>query len=275
VSANRHIVTEGYFRTLGMSVLKGRSFDSSDQLGAHAAVITDEFERVHFDGDALGKPFILNGDQHIVIGVVRAAKHKRYTDDPLISFYVLLRQLPMWPTGTIILRTPGDPELMLPSMRKTILELEPQASFITLETMGAMARRSVAEEEYRAQLSVAFGALAVMLSAIGLYGIVARSVSDRRREMGVRLALGAAPSAVRGLVFRQALGVVAAGLVLGVPTALLAAQSLKAVLYGVTPSSPLVIAGALVAIGLAAAIAALGPALRAGRVDPVKALRAR
>jgi putative ABC transport system permease protein len=275
VSANRHIVTDRYFETLGQSVLKGRVFDSTDQPGAHAAVITDEFERVHFDGDALGRRFILNGDEHTVIGVLRAAKHKRYTDDPLVSFYVLSRQLPQWPTGTLIVRASGDPEALLPSMRRAILEAEPQASFITLETMTAMTRRSVAEEEYRARLAVAFGALAVMLSAIGLYGIVARSVSDRRREMGVRLALGAAPSAVRGLVFRQALGVVGVGLAVGVPAALVAGQSLKAVLYGVTPTSPLVIAGASAAIGVAACIAALGPALRAGRVDPVKALKAR
>jgi predicted permease len=275
VSANRHIVTEQYFQTLGMAVLKGRVFDDTDQPGAHAAVITDEFERVHYDGDALGKRFILNGDEHSIVGVVRAAKYRRYTDDPLISFYALSRQLPPWPTPTIIVRASGDSESLLPAIRRAILEVEPQVSFVTLETMSAMTRRSVAEEGYRARLAVAFGVLAVVLSATGLYGIVARSVSDRRREMGVRLALGAAPSAVRGLVFRQALTVVGVGLVVGVPSAIVAAQSLKAVLYGVTPPSPVVIAGALAAIGIAAAVAALGPALRAGRVDPVKALRAR
>ena len=275
VSANRHIVTDHYFDTLGIGPLKGRLFDGTDQFGGHAAVITDEFERVHFEGQAVGKHFVLNGDEHTVVGVVRAAKHRRYTDDPLISFYALSKQLPQWPTPTLIVRADGDPELLLSTIRKAILEVEPQAAFFTLETMKTMTRRSIAEEEYRARLSVAFGALAVLLSATGLYGIVARSVADRKREMGVRLALGAAPSTVRGLVFRQALGVVAVGLVVGVPTALIAAKSLKAVLYGVTPSSPLIIASALGAIVLAAVVAALGPAVRAGRVDPVKALKAR
>jgi predicted permease len=273
-SANRHIVTERYFETIGLRLLKGRGFDASDQPGAHAAVITDEFERVHFEGNGLGKRFILNGDEHTVVGVVPAAKHREYTDGPMISFYALLRQLPMWPTPTLIVRTAGDPEALLQTIRRGILETEPHASFVTLETMVAMTRRSVAEEEYRARLAVAFGALAVALSAIGLYGIVARSVSDRRREMGVRLALGAAPGAVRGLVFRQALGVVGAGLAVGLPVAFVAGQSLQAVLYGVTPASPIVLAGALAAISVAAFTAALGPALRAGRVDPVKALRA-
>lgn len=275
ISANRNIVSEAYFRTLGIRPLKGRVFDATDQLGAHAAVITDEFERVHFDRDGLGRRFILNGDEHTVVGVIRAAKHRKYTDNPLISFYALTRQLPMWPTPTIMLRTAGDPAAQLPVLRKAILEVEPQASFVTLETMAAMTRRSVAEEEYRARLSVAFGVLASVLSAIGLYGIVARSVSDRRREMGVRLALGAAPSTVRSLVFRQAFGVVGAGVLIGVPVAILAASSLQAILYDVSPSSPKVIVAAIAAIGMAAMVAALGPALRAGRVDPVKAMRAR
>lgn len=272
-SANRHIVSEGYFATLGVSARKGRLFDATDQPGAHAAVVTDEFERVFFDGDAIGKRFNLNGDDHTVVGVVPAAKHNRYTDSPRISFYVLSRQLPMWPTPTLIVRAAGDPELILQPMRRAILEVEPQASFVTLETMNAMTRRSVAEEIYRARLGVAFGAIAVLLSAVGLYGIVARSVSDRRREMGVRLALGAAPAKVRGLVFRQALGIVAAGVALGAPAAVVASQTLTAVLYGVTPSSPAILATALAAICVAACAAALGPALRAGRVDPIKALR--
>ena len=275
VSANRHIVTEHYFQTLGLRLMKGRGFDSTDRPGAHVAIITDEFERVHFDGNGLDRRFILNGDEHTIVGVVRAAKHRRYTDDPMISFYVLSRQLPQWPMPTLVVRTRGNPEDLLQTIRTAILAAEPQASFVTLETMNAMTRRSVAEEEYRARLAVAFGALAVLLSAIGLYGIVARSVADRRREMGVRLALGAAPSAVRGLVFKQALGVVGAGLVVGLPIAVIAAQSLKAVLYGVTPTSPAVMGTAFAAIVVATLFAALGPALRAGRVDPVKALKAR
>jgi len=274
-NANRHIVTERYFDTLGIRPLKGRVFDASDQPGAHAAVVTDEFERVYMNGDSIGQRFVLNGDEHTIVGVVPAPKHRRYTDEPLISFYALSRQLPTWATSTVIVKTSGDPDAMLPTLRRRILEGEPQASFVTLETMRAMMRRSIADEEYRAQLAMAFGALAVALSGIGLYGIVARSVSDRRREMGVRLALGAAPPAVRRLVLRQAFGVVVAGLIAGIPGALAAAHGLTTLLYGVSPTSPRVVAIALAAIVAAALLAALGPALRAGRIDPVEALRAR
>ena len=272
-SVNRHIVTADYFDTLGLRIIKGRAFDDTDQHGTHAAVVTDEFERALFDGDGLNKRFVLNGDEHTIVGVVRAAKHRKYTDAPSMAFYVLSRQLPPWPTPHFIVRTTGDAEAMLPTLRRAILDVEPQASFITLETMDAMTRRSIADEEFRARLGVAFGLLAVVLSAIGLYGIVARSISDRRREMGVRLALGAAPSAVRALVFRQAFVIVGAGVLVGLPAALLAARGLTSILYNVSPASPVAIAAALVAIAASAAVAAVGPALRAGRVDPVKALR--
>jgi len=273
-SVNRHIVTARYFETLGLRLVKGRAFDDTDQPGGtHVAVVTDEFERALFDGDGLNKRFVLNGDEHTIVGVVRAAKHRKYTDDPSMAFYALSRQLPQWTLPHYVVRTTGDAEAMLPTLRRAVLEVEPQASFITLETMDAMTRRSIADEEFRARLAVAFGVLAVVLSAIGLYGIVARSISDRRREMGVRLALGAAPSSVRALVFRQAFAVVAAGLMIGVPAAVLAAQSLEAMLYNVSPASPAAIAAALAAITASACVAAVGPAFRAGRVDPVKALR--
>jgi len=273
VSAHRHIVTERYFETLGMTVLKGRPFDNTDQPGAHAAVITDEFERVHFEGDALDKRFILNGDEHTVVGVVRAAKYRRYTDDPLVSFYALSRQLPQWPTPTLIVRTSGDPESLLPSLRKAILETEPQASFVTLETMGAMTRRSVAEEEYRARLALAFGALAVMLSAIGLYGIVARSVSDRRREMGVRLALGASPDDVLALVVGQGMRLVGVGLAIGVAAAIAFSGLLTRMLFAVAPRDAATLVAAPLLLGLVALVACLVPARRATRVDPSIALR--
>jgi Acidobacterial duplicated orphan permease len=272
-TANRHIVTERYFETLGIPVVKGRGFDASDATGGYAAVVTDQFEQILMEGDALGKRFLLNGNEHTVVGVVSAVKQRRYTDDPSIAFYLLSRQVPSWETLTIIIRAAGDPHALLPTLRRAIAEAEPHVSFVTLETMATMTGRSIAEERFRAQLAIAFGATAVLLSAIGLYGLVARSVSDRRREIGVRLALGSDPGQVRGLVLRQALGLVGLGVVIGVPTALLAARGLATFLYGVTPASPLALAIAVATITSAAALAALGPALRAARINPIEVLR--
>jgi putative ABC transport system permease protein len=272
-TANRHIVTERYFETLGIPVVKGRGFDAGDGPGGYSAVVTDEFERILMEGDALGKRFLLNGNEHTIVGVVPAVKQRRYTDDPSIAFYLLSRQVPSWETLTIIIRAAGGPDGLLPTLRRAIAEAEPQVSFVTLETMATMTSRSIAEERFRAQLAIAFAATAVLLSAIGLYGLIARSVSDRRREIGVRLAVGADPGQVRRLVLRQALGLVGLGVVIGVPTALLAARGLATFLYGVTPASPLALAIAVATITSAAGLAALGPALSAARIDPIEALR--
>ena len=258
-----------------MSIVRGRGFLPEDQFGMHAAVVTDEFERILMDGNAVGKRFVLNGDEHSIVGVVRATKSRRYTDEPSIAMYALVRQLPQWPTNTFIVRVGTDGERLMPQVRRAILDDASQASFLALDTMTSMTRRSVAEERYRAQLTAAFGILAVVLSAIGLYGLVARSVTDRRREMGVRLALGADAIAVRRLVMRQALLLVGFGLVAGVPAAVAVSYALQRFLFGVAPASPAILALAAGVLALAATVAAFVPALRAGRTNPVEALRAR
>ena len=272
-NANRHIVTERYFETLGIRPIKGRLFDSTDQFGAHTAVVTDEFERTLMEGDAVGKRFVLNGDEHTIVGVIAAAKHRRYSDEPSIAFYMISRQLPQWAMGTFLIRASGRPDDLLPTIRKAIADLEPHVSFITLETMDTMLERSIGEERYRAQLAVAFAGTALLLSGIGVYGLLARFVRDQRREMGVRLALGAAPRQVRRHVLSKAFGLVVVGLVPGIPAALAAGQGIASFLYGVAPLSPGVVLVATAVVLAAAIAAAFGPAIRAARIDPIEALR--
>ena len=272
-SANRNIVSESYFETMGIRPVKGRLFDRTDDPGAHAAVVTDEFERRYLDSHAVGKRFVLNGDEHTVVGVIQAPKYRRLSDDPPVAFYMLSRQLPQWPMPTFIVRASAQPDELLPTIRKAIVEAEPQVSFITLETMSAMLGRSVAEERYRAQLAVGFAVTALLLAGIGLYGLLARSIRDQRRELGVRLALGAPPAEVRRLVMRKALGLVAVGLVPGIPAALLAGRAIGSFLYGVTPLSPLVLMGATTIVIAVAMVAATGPATKAARIDPIETLK--
>lgn len=272
-SANRHIVSQSYFDTMGIRPMKGRLFDDTDVLGAHAAVITDEFERRLMDGHGVGKHFILNGDDHTVIGVIAAPKYKRFSEEPPLAFYMLSRQLPQWPVPTFMVRASGNPEDVLPTVRKAIAEAEPQVAFITIDTMPALLARSVAGERYRAQLAVGFAASALLLAGIGLYGLLARSIRDQRREMGVRLALGAAPAEVRRLVMTKALGLAAIGLIPGIPAALLAGRAIGSFLYGVTPLSPLVLIAATTIVMMTAMLSALGPARKAARIDPIETLR--
>lgn len=271
--ASRHIVTDGYFRVMGIRPTKGRVFDASDRPGSFAAVVTEEFERSFMDGHAVGQTFVLNDNLHTIIGVVASPKHRGYTEEAWRGFYILSRQVPDWDVGTVMVRASGDPAGVLPDVRRAIAALEPGAAFSYLNTMDTLLTRSIAEERFRAQLASGFGALALLLATIGLYGVVARAVQARTRELGVRLALGARPIAVSALVFRYALGLGALGILAGLPAAFVASNAIGAFLYGVAPWSPLVMMAATSAVLLGAIAAALGPAVRASRLDPLRALR--
>ncbi|HSC25634.1 MAG TPA: FtsX-like permease family protein, partial [Vicinamibacterales bacterium] len=271
--ANRHIVTERYFQTLGIPIVKGRGFEPADRPGTHVAVVTEEFERRYLDGDAIGKRFVLNDDPHLVVGVVRATKHREFSDEASPAFYALHRQLPGWGIGTYVVRTATPSSAMIAAVRKAIEISEPLSSIVTLDTMAAMMKRSVAEERFRAQLALIFGGISLMLAAVGLYALLARNVADRRREIGVRMALGARRGNVVWLILGQALWLVASGLAVGVPAALAASQVVASLLFGVTPSSPHTF-GVVALVLMGAALAAtLLPARRAARIDPVLALR--
>jgi hypothetical protein len=272
-NASRHIVTADYFRAMGIRPAKGRVFDETDQQGSFAAVVTEEFERTLLDGDAVGKSFIVNDNVHSIIGVVASPKHRGYTEDAWRGFYLLSRQVPSWELPTLIVRAQGRPSLLLPELRRAIIDVERGAAFSLLETMETVVGRSITEERFRAQLAGAFSVLALLMATIGLYGVVARAVQARTRELGVRLALGAQPGAVSAMVFRYALGLGARGILIGLPAALLASNAIGAFLYGVAPWSPLVIAAATSVVALATTTAALAPAIRASRIDPLRAMR--
>jgi predicted permease len=272
-TASRHIVTEHYFQVMGIRPAKGRLFDGTDRPGSFAAVVTEEFERTFMDGNAVGHTFVLNDNTHTIIGVVASPKHRGYTEDAWRGFYVLSRQVPSWELRTVMVRTQGNPSGLLPDLRRAITALEPGAAFSFLDTMETLLARSIVEERFRAQLASGFGVLALLLATIGLYGVVARAVQARTRELGVRLALGARPGAVSALVFRHALSLGALGILAGLPAALVASNAIGAFLYGVAPWSPLVITAAASAVLLATTAAALAPAIRAARIDPLRALR--
>lgn len=269
----RHVVSDTYFATLGIPIVKGRAFDASDQPGAFAAVVTQDFERQYLDGEAIGRRFTLNRNVHQVIGVVPATKHRRFSDEAGPAMYILNRQVPTWATPQFIVRANADGRSLIATIRKTIESTEPQASIVSIEMMSDMMRRTVAEERFRAQLSIVFGVAALLLAAIGLYGLITRLVSDRRREIGVRLAIGAPRGAVVRMVMRHAMTLVVAGLVIGVPAALAAAGFVRSMLYGVSPTAPHTFLAVIALLTLSAAVAACLPAVRAANTDPASVLR--
>jgi hypothetical protein len=264
----RQIVTGDYFESMRIPIVKGRSLGSAGASGAPVAIVSATFERQLMDGEALGKRFAWNKEQYTVVGVVPDAKQRAYTDPAAPTFYVLNRSL-----GNFLIRTAVPPESLMPAVRRAILDQDRGAVVSRLTTMNELLASSIADERYRALLSSLFGFSALLLAAIGIYGIVARSVTDRLREFGVRSALGATPRHIRTLVLGESARLVGVGLMLGVPAAVGASQAIGALLYGVSPTAPHTFVMVTAVLAAAAGVGTLAPVHRAGRVDPAVALR--
>ena len=270
-------VDDQYFGTLGISLLRGRNFNASDVPTApRTAIVTDAFVKTYWPGqDAIGKTFRLrtaDGPEFQVVGVVSDYKVETVGEKPTPYIHYSLRQREF--TGEVLLaRTSGDPSALLAAMRREILALEPQAVVIEAQTMNAQVEATLTPARLAAQAATMVGIVATLLAAIGLYGVIAYAVARRTREIGIRMALGAAPSGVIALVMRQGLTVSAAGLAVGVLLAWLAARAIASGLYGISALDPLAWGGAMTLSLMSAAAANFIPARRASRVDPSIALR--
>jgi putative ABC transport system permease protein len=280
VRVQRQIVNESYFETMRLRVMRGRVFQIQDRQGAPVAVVSREFERRHLNGNALGRRLKLGPPPtspravqrvHEVIGVVDDVKHREFADEDQATIYVF-----NWHGGDVrhlLVRSSGEMSTLVPQLRRVLREHDPRLVVTLATSMEGLVADSVAEERLRAALSAMFGGTALLLSAMGLYGLAARRVIDRRREIGVRMALGAEPGHVRRLVLRDSLSMAAFGLAIGLPAAYFASRVGQAFLYGVSATSPHIFISAGAILALAAMTAAFFPALRAGRIDPSIALR--
>jgi predicted permease len=273
----QQVVTDGYFATMGMPVVEGRGFADSDRPGdPRAAVVSAEFSRRFFDGRAIGQRFSNQWapdriSTYEIIGVVPDVKRVNLAENDEPLFYALDRQLGL--VSYIVVRSSIDPVSTIAAVRQAIAEVDPQVVVTATTTMSELIGGTVAEERFRAMLSACFGGAGLLLAAVGLYGLSARRVVERRKEFGVRVALGAAPVDLRALVLRDAAVIVGAGLLVGLPAAFAASQVTRALLFGVTPTAPHVFLIAAGVLGLAALAAMLAPVRRAGQLDPVVALR--
>jgi hypothetical protein len=289
LSAQRHIVSEGFFKTMGMPMLRGREFEpgdarrlilnpappgneSSDSLGV--AIVSEELERRYFGGNATGQRIRFNRMWLDVVGVAPNAKSRQYTDEAAPAFYVYSKQMPYIAVGQLVVRASGDPVSLVAPLREVVTSGDTRLAVTYVDTMRTMMARTVANERYRATLSSAFGGAALVLAAIGLFGLLTRAVNERRREIGVRIAVGAKPGDVVRLVIREGGLLVASGLAAGVPAALAAAQLIRAQLYGVGPSDPHVFVVVAAVLSIVAGGAMVLPAIRASRTDPISTLRA-
>jgi predicted permease len=274
---NANVVGPGFFRTLGIPLVSGRDFDARDLEGRPpVAIINETAVRMHFQGgNALGARVSFNGRQgpwREIVGVVGDSTYAKLGETSLAVAYLPVGQ--NHESGmTLYVRASLPPASLIASLRRDIQELEPNLPVSRIETMTQTIGTSLYAARMGAWLLAGFGGLALLLAAIGIYGVLSFSIARRSREMGIRLALGAAARQVFLLVVRDGLTLVGIGAVIGLIGAWAAARSLARFLYGVPTSDPATFAGAAALLIAVALVACIVPARRAMRVNPITALR--
>jgi predicted permease len=274
-------VSARYFDTMGMQILQGRGFGDSDREGApRVAVINQTLARVRFRaGDPLGRRIALDyrGEQQrpfTVVGVVRDSKYNDLRDSrPNPMIWVPIAQAPS-PISSISLRTvPGAEASVARRAEEVLRATDPDIMVRSTTTLSAEVAGKTSRERLLLGLSSGFAALAILLAAVGLYGTLAYMVTCRTREIGVRLAFGARRDTILRMVVGDALRLAAVALVVGVPLSLAVGYSLRAFLFGVTPTDAAALVGSCLVLTIATLLAAYLPARRAAAVDPIIALR--
>jgi putative ABC transport system permease protein len=274
--AGYQIVMPGYFEAMGIPLRAGRDFRASDDRQSAPVILVNEtFARREWPGEeAIGRRvrFDDSGQWMTVVGVVGDIRHLGPSVPPRAELYHSFTQR-SFPFISLVVRTQGDPYAVLPSIRRAAHDLDPDLPLAHPRTMDEHIAKALARPKFLSALVTGFGAIAVTLAVIGMYGLIAWSVAQRRKEIAVRVALGAKGNAVVGLILRKALMLTAIGLIVGLAAARAASGVLNGLLFGVAATDALAFAGATVVIALVALAASYVPARRALRVDPVSLLR--
>ena len=273
--------TPGWFETMGMPLRSGRDFEAGDRLGSRpVAIVNEAFVRQYLPGQQpIGQSVRLGFDadtRREIVGVVGDAVYTTPREGMVATMYVpVAQQAPktFWPTVLLTINTaPGQRAAVERDVAAALTQVDPAIAF-TFGTFDQLVEATVTQERLIAMLSAFFGGLALLLAAVGLYGVVAHAVRARQTEIGLRMALGAAPSSIVRLVFQRVGVLIAAGLAFGLAGSLWAARFVEALLFHLEARDPVTFAGAaavLVAVGV---LAAWMPARRAARLDPATVLR--
>jgi len=275
----KRIVSPEYFRTLGVRVLAGRTFNDRDAAGMPTVmVVSDSFARRYFGtreaalGHRAGFDWDMDGMQEI-IGVVNDVKHYGLDEGEVPMVYVSYLQRPI-SDGAFVLKATGDPAGLTAAARDVIRGLDRDRPLTSIETMDSAVATSLAPRRLSLGLVAGFSVTGLFLAVAGIYGVASYLARQRTREFGIRVALGAASGHLTRLVLRQGLPPVCIGLVVGAIGAILLTGLIRAQLFGVRPTDPATFLVITAALAVVAIVASIFPAVRAGRVDPVKALRA-
>jgi putative ABC transport system permease protein len=272
---NTNVVGADFFATMEIPIMRGRAFGPEDREGGPGvAIVNEEFARRYFNGDALGKRLKVDseGEYLEIVGVARTAKYRDLREDPLPFIYLPLSQ-EYQPNMTLIVRTAGDPAALLGTLRKEMSDVNKAVTVFSVQMMSETIAGQLAVDRMIAVLLSVFGGAALLLAAIGIYGVMGYAVAQRTREIGIRVALGAERGDIMTLIVRRGLMLTIIGASIGLVLALALTRALKSLLFGVSASDPLTFSAIVTLLVAVALVACYFPARRATKVDPIVALR--
>ena len=270
------VISTEYLRTMDVPLIRGRGLTDADRVGAPDVVLINESLARHYwpNEDPVGKRMRQPGDSAwaTIIGVVGDVKHDQLSEEEKGAFYRPLGQRPM-DDASVIIRTTVDPDSLADLLRSAVASVDPDTPVSGIRSMNQLISSSLSQPRFAMALLVAFGGLALLLGVVGIYGVIAYTVSQRTHEIGVRMALGARPQDVLRIVIHHGMALTVLGIIAGIVASLALTRLLSNLLYGVGALDPLTfIAAPLILFGVAL-LASYIPAHRAARVDPVIALR--
>lgn len=270
------MIDDRYLSTMGIAMKAGRDFTSSDRPTSEPVVVINAAlaQELWPDEDPLGRVLRASGRDYRVVGVVNDVRYFALERDTGQEMYMLLRQTGDYQTVDLVVRSAVPQASLMVAIRAALQRADPGLPVVEFRTMEQLVNRSVFTRRTVVQLLAGFAAFGLILASLGLYAVISYSVSQRSREIGVRMALGAAPRAMEAQILAQTMTLAAIGLAIGVPAAWMAARAIQGLLFGVVSSDPVTFGCVVSVIAIVTGLSGYVPARRASRIDPVSALRA-
>jgi putative ABC transport system permease protein len=274
LSIEQRTVTPGYFEAVGIPIVAGRGFTKDDDLDAPAVLIVDElFARTHWPNESpLGKHVVALDRRQEIVGVARAARIMGVGEPAVPAFYVPWAQSPRRRSATVVVRSNGTAATIVPAVRAVVSSLSPDAPVMNPRPLADVLGESIGAQKLRTTLLSLFGISALLLAAVGLAGVLATNVARRRREIGVRMALGATTREIAAFIVGRGMRMVAIGLVAGALLSLLTNRVLQTMLFGIGAYDPVSLIGVAILLAITGLAAASIPAWRAATTDPAVVL---
>jgi predicted permease len=269
------MIDDQYLSAMRIAIKAGRGFTSGDHSASERVVVVNEAlaHALWPDADPLGRVVRASGRDYRVVGVVNDVRYFALERDTGQEMYMLLSQTGDYQTVDLVVRSAVAPASLIPGIREALKRADPGLPAVDFRTMQQLVDRSVFTRRSIVFLLTGFAGFGLILAALGLYAVISYSVSQRTREIGVRMALGAAPVAMQRQILTQTMTLAAIGLAIGLPAAWMAAKAIQGLLFGVVSSDPVTFGGVVAVVAIVAGLAGYVPARRASRIDPVLALR--